>query len=1086
MLSPSSPIEAIRLPGRRRKPPAAARHTCILLAVAALIVTALLLVLPRPAAAQAVRGEASLSISGGYARIVLRLDQPVDAQVRISGGVLVISFARPVNVAVDRISAGAMDWIGAARRDPDGRGIRFALARKVRVNSQAAAERLFVDLLPDTWTGDPPGLPKDVVEALARRAQDAERIARRQLELEKRRQVPPVRVRVANHVTFTRYMFELPELTAVSTERGKDKITLKFEAPLNFDLADAKLTSPSVVESIDATLDTHTAEVRFAFSDLADVRAFREDFNFVVDVTPITRPVRNAPPAGPLAGAEPPETVPAKSASAERAAAQPAAQPNAADEPQQPAAAPPKLASEAPANDAPPAAAPKAPPRDPNRPVTAELSRQGDNLRVLFPFAVPTPAAVFQRADTVWLVFDTAAKIEIAALESEPSRTIRSASLTRTDETQVLRLRLERPRLTSVSMEGAMWSVTVGESVQEPTKPVGISRNIVGPSRTSVTIPFDDPRRLHRLADPDIGDTLFVVTGLGPTRGFIKTHDLVEFRALASTHGVVIQPYADDLNIELSVDKIVLNRPTGLTLSDGGQQPGRRTGVSRAVTFDSQLWGVDRQANFTERQFELISAAAEAPPAKRAGLRLDLARFYLSREMFAEAKAVLDVAIADDRATSESPNALVLRAIANIMLNRIDVALKDLANPRVGNHNDAQLWRALAHARLGKWADAREGFSHVEGALATLPLELQRLALKDSLRASIEVGDFAAAVNKLNEFETVGVSPEFEPMVSVLTGRLAQGLGRNTDALASYRFAAESASRPAAAQGKLREIVLRHGMGELKKPDVLNELETLTTLWRGDETELEALQVLARLYTEGARYRDAFQVMRIAFRSHPLSEISRRIQEEAAATFDALFLGGKADVLPAIEALSLFYDYRDLTPIGRRGDEMIRRLAERLVAVDLIDQAAELLQHQVDNRLQGAARAQVATRLAVVYLISRKADKAQATLRATRTADLSNELRNQRLLIEARALSDIGRHDLAIEVIGNIEGREATRLRSDIHWAARRWQPAAEQIELLFGERWKAFEPLSDAERLDILRAAIGFALAQDKLGTAR
>ena len=140
--------------------------------------------------------------------------------------------------------------------------------------------------------------------------------------------------------------------------------------------------------------------------------------------------------------------------------------------------------------------------------------------------------------------------------------------------------------------------------------------------------------------------------------------------------------------------------------------------------------------------------------------------------------------------------------------------------------------------------------------------------------------------------------------------------------------------------------------------------------------------------------------------------------------------------MPAIDALALFYDFRELTPIGRRGDEMIRRLADRLVSVDLLDQAAELLQHQVDHRLQGAARAQVATRLAVIYLMNRKPDRALAVLRATRIADLNNELRNQRLLLEARALSDVGRHDLAIEVVAGIEGHEATRLRSDILWAA--------------------------------------------------
>jgi hypothetical protein len=165
---------------------------------------------------------------------------------------------------------------------------------------------------------------------------------------------------------------------------------------------------------------------------------------------------------------------------------------------------------------------------------------------------------------------------------------------------------------------------------------------------------------------------------------------------------------------------------------------------------------------------------------------------------------------------------------------------------------------------------------------------------------------------------------------------------------------------------------------------------------------------------------------------------------------------------------------------------MIRRLTDRLVAVDLLDQAAELLQHQVDHRLQGAARSQVANRLAVIYLMNRKPEKALQALRATRTTELSSELRSQRLLLEARALSDIGRHDVAIEVISNIEGKEATRLRADILWSAKRWRDAAEQIELMFGDRWQDWQPLTDSERADLLRAGLGYALADDRLGLDR
>ena len=66
----------------------------------------------------------------------------------------------------------------------------------------------------------------------------------------------------------------------------------------------------------------------------------------------------------------------------------------------------------------------------------------------------------------------------------------------------------------------------------------------------------------------------------------------------------------------------------------------------------------------------------------------------------------------------------------------------------------------------------------------------------------------------------------------------------------------------------------------------------------------------------------------------------------------------------------------------------------------LLDQAADLLQYQVDHRLQGAGRAQVATRLAVIHPMDRKPERALAALRASRAGALSNDLRDQRLLLE--------------------------------------------------------------------------------------
>jgi hypothetical protein len=75
---------------------------------------------------------------------------------------------------------------------------------------------------------------------------------------------------------------------------------------------------------------------------------------------------------------------------------------------------------------------------------------------------------------------------------------------------------------------------------------------------------------------------------------------------------------------------------------------------------------------------------------------------------------------------------------------------------------------------------------------------------------------------------------------------------------------------------------------------------------------------------------------------------------------------------------------------------------------------------------------------------------------------------------------------LALELISGIQGHEATRLRADILWAAKRWRQAAEQIELLYGDRWREVAPLSEAERIDVLRAAIGYALDDEAIGLQR
>src|SRR5262245_10368098 len=230
MASTSLTLKAMRASAEAQVPPRLGVRVVVLVVVLDLLLLAVISFLfPGAARAETMKGEVSVNTNGGYARLIFTFPEENEADVRIANGIIVVGFKKPVDVKLDRVVANAGSYVSVARRDPDGTAVRLALIRKVTVNTMAAGERFFVDLLPEGWVGVPPGLPQEVIDHLARRARDAEKKARQQLMLSRQRQLPPVRVRVGTHPTFTRYVFELPELIPISVDQDKDRMTLLFD-----------------------------------------------------------------------------------------------------------------------------------------------------------------------------------------------------------------------------------------------------------------------------------------------------------------------------------------------------------------------------------------------------------------------------------------------------------------------------------------------------------------------------------------------------------------------------------------------------------------------------------------------------------------------------------------------------------------------------------------------------------------------------------------------------------------------------------------------------------------------------------------
>ncbi len=449
-----------------------------------------------------------------------------------------------------------------------------------------------------------PGLPQEVIEELANRALEAERQLRQQRRAAKSQEPSTIRVKVASQPTFTRYVFD---------DAGRDQCRARARRRK----ADARFRSADQMGSggcqgghaADAEIDRRRRRLRFGRRHfLAQRHAAGAHVPRGPQHRGRCRPRRRQPQAGGArgrrqagrrarcrAGHRSARDRARAGCRGDRAAAEgrgravrctrcraaagesgrkftagaESERRRSSRSPQRRRAPTGCAESGTPKPSA--TAERKRPAPNPDAAVVVELQQSGDALRAEFPFAVATPAAIFQRADTLWLVFDSAAKIDLAAFAADTGHAIRNAVLERgADGEAIVRIKLERPRLVSLEPDGPGWIVTIGDTVTVPSRPLVIARNIVGKNRASIAIPFDNPRQIHRLADRDIGDRLLVITALGPARGFLKGQDFVELRALPSTHGVVLQPLADDVTAELVRRQDLDHASSGtLALADG-------------------------------------------------------------------------------------------------------------------------------------------------------------------------------------------------------------------------------------------------------------------------------------------------------------------------------------------------------------------------------------------------------------------------------------------------------------------------------------------------------------------------------------
>jgi hypothetical protein len=492
---------------------------------------------------------------------------------------------------------------------------------------------------------------------------------------------------------------------------------------------------------------------------------------------------------------------------------------------------------------------------------------------------------------------------------------------------------------------------------------------------------------------------------------------------------------------------------------------------------DFTAWKRGADEDYQTIRAGLMERLSLADDNNRNDRRFDLAKFYLANGLATEALGYVELMQGDDPGVAQDPHVLAVRGIAEYRMGRLAQADADLATPALADDPHISLWRAAVAAGEEKWQDAYDFYRKGLEVLATYDEETRAQFQLAAVRAAREIGDMETAKRELMVLSNYELPKAESSQVKLLLGEIYEDEGAGDKALAAYADTIAEDYRPTRVRAEFNRVDELVKQDAISREEAINELERLRYVWRGDDLELKCLRLLAKLYLDGGQYREALSRMRSAVTHFNGTPEAREIAREMGDVFRKLYLAGGTDNMPPIRALALYYDFRELTPIGYEGDQMIRRLADRLVKVELLDKAEELLEHQVNFRLEGAAKAQVAENLAVVYLLDHKPEQALKAIQDSEQPQLPDDITTRRRHLEARALTDLKRFDEADALLKGDASPEAVALRADLYWQAEDWAKAATASRALISHE-HASGKTSDYRQ--ILRLAVATSLSDN------
>lgn len=970
-----------------------------------------------------------------FGRITFEWQSKIRFTAQSKGKTITIHFDRPSDLNSAAILSNLNGYVTRAEKANNGRTLILTLAKPYPIRSFTSGTSTGVDILklgdaPAAKTPDTPVQKKPAVKTTPK-----EKIAVAKKSVPKKEQKP------------------LQPLTKIKP-RASDEKKPSLKAPVP-QPAPAKKEK---VDAADSPIETQKQEIQKESA---------------------------APPApSPLQPAEPVITpqIPAQPDEAQKEKTQ---QENATPQPQSQQAQPVTPQMPAPREETVQAATPE-PSREPVKASAPKMPPAAVMLHL--PSQDTARAAIFQRGPIVWIVLDKPVALDAHALAAASGGFLQAAEPLNIQGATVLRFTaLKKLGLSAVKDDaGRGWVIGIHPAALPAASPVEIS--VERGAQTALLAKTRDAANPLLLADPLTHETFTVIPLGAPGAGMFPPRRFVDVELPYTTQGIAVRAQSDGVVIETRADGVHITKPKGLTVSDrlpalAPEEWLERIGGQSSTLFPYATWKLHDENGFTLQEKILRTTIRNAgKPEEKNAAHLALAQLYLGQGMAAEASGMLDIIQSTAPEWYAQKKLAALRGAAHFLQHHMSDAYADFNAPELSGEEEIIPWLSTTIELLGGEAQPFDFPSFEDRYIHHYPPILwQKLAIIAADKA-INHDDAATALKIFDGLKKGNVLKPVQAYVDFMRGVIAAKEGQTQAALDIWKpLAADLSDRFVRARAEYSRISLELNQKTLSPEDAIKQLDRLRIVWRGDSLELNLLTLLSQLYMDQKNYSEALRTLREIVSNFGATAEAANAAAQMASLFIQLFNDKAADSLPPLQALSLYYEFRELTPIGKAGDQMIQNLADRLVNVDLLERAAALLNHQVRYRLEGEDRSRVGARLALIYLMNRQPKEAREALELSGYGNNPEELAKTRNYLGAKVLSDMGDYESALAILKQDFSEEAHMLRVNVYWAAKDWKQVANAVEEMLGRRPNITAPLDLKESEYLLKLALAYVFENDR-----